>query len=322
MPSRHKSSIRTEVIRCKNCGEDYSVTYKRCPFCDESAARNASGRGGKRLSNARGGGYGGGWGPLRLITTVLSIALIIAAVYIVITIVKPLIDRGSGQPGTTVTVSPGVTATPALEPSAAPTGEPATEPTQQVTDPTPPPIPSVQAAERFTLSVSDFTLSRAGETYPIRATFSPSGTSGTIAWTSSNPTSVHVAADGTVTGLAKGNSTITATMTGGLTQTCIVRCGWSDGSTAPTPGTGATTAIPASNTGLAINRSDITLKSAGETFTLKVTGTSSTPTWSSSNSSVAEVSSGGKITAVKSGTVTVTATVDGQTFKCIIRCNF
>ena len=23
------------MIRCENCGEDYSVTYKRCPFCDE-----------------------------------------------------------------------------------------------------------------------------------------------------------------------------------------------------------------------------------------------------------------------------------------------
>ena len=25
----------TDVIRCPNCGEEYSTTYKRCPFCDE-----------------------------------------------------------------------------------------------------------------------------------------------------------------------------------------------------------------------------------------------------------------------------------------------
>ena len=25
----------TDVIRCENCGEEYSTTYKRCPFCDE-----------------------------------------------------------------------------------------------------------------------------------------------------------------------------------------------------------------------------------------------------------------------------------------------
>ena len=28
----------TKVFRCENCGEDYSITYKRCPFCDEKAA--------------------------------------------------------------------------------------------------------------------------------------------------------------------------------------------------------------------------------------------------------------------------------------------
>ena len=25
----------TDVIRCENCGEEYSTTYTRCPFCDE-----------------------------------------------------------------------------------------------------------------------------------------------------------------------------------------------------------------------------------------------------------------------------------------------
>ena len=41
---------RNDVIRCENCGEDYAITYKRCPFCDEKPGRA--------------GGIGTGSGPL------------------------------------------------------------------------------------------------------------------------------------------------------------------------------------------------------------------------------------------------------------------
>lgn len=303
MATKPKSGTRNELIRCENCGEDYSVTYKHCPFCEESAAHSAGGRrGGKRLHNTRGGGYGGDGSPLLKITTVISIALIIAAVCIVVTIVKPLIDRGNEEPGTLVTSTPAVTSQPSAEPSAEPSPEASAEPSPETSSAT-------QTAESFTLDISDITLSRAGETYRINATFLPSGSTGELTWTSSNPTSVSVAEDGTVTGLAKGNSTITATMTGGYTQKCVVRCGWSDNSTATV-------------SDLSLNRTDITLSKAGETFTLIVSGTSSTPTWSSSDSSVASITSGGKVTALKHGTVTIKATVDGQTLQCVIRCIF
>jgi len=335
MANKRKSRNRNELIRCQKCGEDYSVTYKSCPFCDEVAARSAGRRGGKRL-NTRGGGYGGGggggWGPLRIITTVLSIALILAAVYIVITIVKPLVELGNGEPGSAVTATaPAATEDPApeppTEPAAEPTPTPAAEPTPTpAAEPTPPataePTPSLANAESFTLNASDFTLRRAGETYRIRAAFFPSGTTGSVVWTSSNPGAVHVADNGTVTALAAGNSTITATLENGYAQTCIVRCGWSDGSTYPTPGTGTATAAPAGGAALSINRTDITMRREGETFALRVTGTNDTPVWSSSDSSVASVTSGGTVTAVSSGTVTVTAAVDGQILTCIVRCNF
>lgn len=318
MASKHKSRIRNEVIRCENCGEDYSVTYRSCPFCDESAARSAGRRGGGKRLNTRGGGYGGGWGPLRIITTLLSVALIIAAVYIVVTIVKPLVELGNEKTGISATD------TPALDtPSGEPTVEPTAEPTPDTTvEPTPESPSSSQAADSFTLNASDFTLTHSGDTYRIRATFSPAGSTGSITWTSSNPEAVHVDSNGTVTALAKGNSTITAALENGHTEKCIVRCGWSDGSVAPTPGSGSTPATSTANTGLALNRTDFTMSREGETFMLKVSGTDSAPAWSSSDSSVAGVSSSGKVTALKHGTVTVTATVDGQTLKCIVRCNF
>ena len=314
MASKHKSRTRNAVVRCPNCGEDYSVTYKCCPFCDESSG-SARGRGGKRL-NTRGGGYGGGggWGPLRVITTVLSVALIVAAVYIVVTIVKPLVELGSSQPGSTVSPTASAQAEPSASPIAQPSVEPSAEPAPDPTiQPTAGPATAPVSAESFTLNASDFTLTRAGETYHIRATFSPAGTNGAITWTSSNPASVHVADDGTVTALANGNSTITAELENGYAQKCIVRCGWSGEGTYPTPGT---------DTALAINRTDITMSSEGETFTLKVTGTSAVATWTSSNPTVATVSSDGKVTAVSGGTATVTANINGQAFKCIIRCSF
>ena len=66
MATRRSTGTRPEVVRCPYCGEDYSVTYKRCPFCDGKPAPESSfeddppaeGRrsGGKRLvSNTRGG---------------------------------------------------------------------------------------------------------------------------------------------------------------------------------------------------------------------------------------------------------------------------
>ena len=31
--ARKVPGSRSELIHCENCDEDYSATYKRCPFC-------------------------------------------------------------------------------------------------------------------------------------------------------------------------------------------------------------------------------------------------------------------------------------------------
>ena len=84
MASKRTRANKPEMIHCPYCGEDYSSTYKHCPFCDEvepaeddyqtdeydEAPRSS---GGKRLvTNTRGGGYGGGTSPLKIIGTVVS----------------------------------------------------------------------------------------------------------------------------------------------------------------------------------------------------------------------------------------------------------
>lgn len=327
MATRRSTGTRPEVVRCPYCGEDYSVTYKRCPFCDGKPAPESSfeddppaeGRrsGGKRLvSNTRGGGYGGGgWGPLRIVGTVVSLGLIVAAVWIVVSVVSPLVNRGSSlnsdQPS-----SPPVTSS-----SAAPTGSPDSSanpaPTGGV-EPTRSPepsgtIPASQTATSFTLNRKDFTLSQAGDVWNLGPAFLPAGSTGTLTWNSSKPEVATVSDSGIVTAVAPGVATITATMAGGYTQECIVRCTWT-GASSGGSGSAAATLTP--------SHSDVTLYKAGESFRFRVSGTDSTPVWSTSNSGVASVDGSGTVTAVSKGTCNVTATVDGQTFTCIVRCNF
>ena len=327
MATRRSTGTRPEVVRCPYCGEDYSVTYKRCPFCDGKPAPESSfeddppaeGRrsGGKRLvSNTRGGGYGGGgWGPLRIVGTVVSLGLIVAAVWIVVSVVAPLVNQGrslnSNQP-----TSPPVTSS-----SAAPTGSPDSSASPAPTggvEPTRSPepsgtIPASQTATSFTLNRKDFTLSQAGDVWNLGPAFLPAGSTGTLTWSSSKPEVATVSDSGIVTAVAPGVATITATMAGGYTQECIVRCTWT-GASSGGSGSAAATLTP--------SHSDVTLYKAGESFRFRVSGTDSTPVWSTSNSGVASVDGSGTVTAVSKGTCNVTATVDGQTFTCIVRCNF
>ena len=76
--SQNSSSRRSDVIRCERCGEDYSVTYKRCPFCDERPSRG--GVTGRRVAD-----HGGPVNPIQVITLVISLVVIIAALFIVFT---------------------------------------------------------------------------------------------------------------------------------------------------------------------------------------------------------------------------------------------
>lgn len=312
MATRRSTGTRPEVVRCPYCGEDYSVTYKRCPFCDGKPAPESSfeddppaeGRrsGGKRLvSNTRGGGYGGGgWGPLRIVGTVVSLGLIVAAVWIVVSVVSPLVNRGSSlnsdQPS-----SPPVTSS-----SAAPTGSPDSSASPAPTggvEPTRSPepsgtIPASQTATSFTLNRKDFTLSQAGDVWNLGPAFLPAGSTGTLTWSSSKPEVATVSDSGIVTAVAPGVTTITATMAGGYSQSCLVRNNvTSSGSAAAEPSAdpGTSPSSLSLNVGLGLDGKsyDFSLP-VGDSWTLKVKGTSSTPTWSVKDASIATVDGSGK----------------------------
>ena len=360
MATKRTGGTRPQMIHCEFCGEDYASSYKRCPFCDEAEAddgyyyedegeeevRPKAGKrlaGGNRSGNSRGGGYGGGPSPLSIIFTVVSLALIIAAVIIVITIIKPLIDRGktklpdptpnnivSPTPGSghTASPSPGAAGTPGL--TGDPNGTTGTDATQPPVPPTAAPtptqsIPAGQTATGFTLNKSEFTISNQWPAaVTLKVTFIPAGSTGTITWSSSNSEIASVDANGRVShGSRTGTATITATMAGGVTQTCrvhnsVTSSGETSGS--GTTGTGSTGSSSGStSTSPTLSRSDFTLVQ-GESWKIRVSGNSGTPVWSISNTAVATVSGDGTVTYVGPGKTTLTCTVDGQTLTCIVRC--
>lgn len=357
MATKRASGTRSEVVRCPNCGEDYSVTYKRCPFCDErsrvaeedfflpddepleegEAPRKPAG---KRLSGGkrRGGGYGGAWSALRIAGTICSLALIVAAVWIVFSVVAPMVDRGnlSSPPPAT----PPVSAPPSGEPSVPPSALPGVEPTAGVApttgvEPSPALTPVVTPTPVVTTSPAptpvtgggvlklnreDFSLPAPGSTFGMKA----EGATGTVTWTVENAGVATIDANGKVTAVGKGSTNIIATAADGSTGRCIVRV--QSGTPAPAvstaPVVSTAPSTPPATGGAKLNREDFSFSAAGQSFTMKVSGTASTPTWSIDKSSVATIDANGKVTAVASGKATITCTVDGKTLTCIVRCQF
>ncbi len=299
MEEKKNKVRRNEMIHCENCGEDYASTYKRCPFCDE-----VNHSGGRRAD--RGGGYSSQNSPLHRVATVVSLIVIVAAICIVVTVVRPLISKGNAKPGETQDPAPTNTVTATPQPTD--TAEP------QPTDTTPVVTPSDVTG--ITLNREDFTMSGAGETWNLQPQVTPSGATGTITWTSSNENVAKVES-GVVTAVGGGNCTITAT-SGTATASCIVRV---KGTAATGSGTTTTTTTPSAGGALTLNHPNgFTIsKQYPDPVTVRVlSGGNGTVSWSSSNTGVATVDANGKVTAVRNGTCTITATSGGKSASCTV----
>ncbi|WP_095173945.1 MULTISPECIES: Ig-like domain-containing protein [Blautia] len=140
-----------------------------------------------------------------------------------------------------------------------------------------------------------------GKTYTLKGTMSPSNTTDTLKWTSSDTKIAKVSSAGVVTAVAKGNATITVKTTSGKTATCKV-----------------TVKVP--STKVTMNKTSVSVN-VGKTYTLKGTMSPSNTTdimkWSSSNTKVAKVSSAGVVTALAKGSATITVkTTSGKTATC------
>jgi uncharacterized protein YjdB len=73
-----------------------------------------------------------------------------------------------------------------------------------------------------------------------------------------------------------------------------------------------------SNTTVSLNKTSATIY-VDNSITLKLAGTNKSAVWSTTNSGVATVNSKGKVTAKKAGTATITAKVNGKSYRCKIK---
>ncbi len=301
MEEKKNKVRRNEMIHCENCGEDYASTYKRCPFCDEV---NRSG--GRRAD--RGGGYSSQNSPLHRVATVVSLIVIVAAICIVVTVVRPLISKGNAKPGETQDPTPTTTVTATPQPTDTAEPEPTDTVEPQPTDTAPVVTPSDVTG--ITLNREDFTLEKAKDTWPLNPQVTPSGATGTITWTSSNENVATVDENGVVTAVGGGNCTITAT-SGTATASCIVRVKGA----AATSSTTTTTTTPSTGGTLTLSSKGFSItKQYPDDVTLRVTqGGNGSVTWSSSNNNVATVDANGVVKGTGNGQCTITATSGGKT---------
>lgn len=297
-----------EMRKCEVCGEEYSATYRSCPFCEEQEAilrgkplhRHSS-----DFRNRRGGH------ALGVLTLLLALVVIGAgAVYFFGDNIAQ--DLGMREPVNTENLSN-------LEEEPVPPDDNAPE---EPSDPADGVMPSVgdetdtppeddgadaaaPPATPVSLNSADFTLDAAKG---LQNTLKASGGSGEYTWSSADPGVATVSESGVVTGVGNGNTEVTVT-DGFTSATCIVRIkGITSATTAPSGGA----------TALSLNREDMTMP-AGTTFQLKVSGTASAVSWSIADSSIATIDADGTVHFLQKGTTTASASVDGQTLQCIVR---
>lgn len=172
------------------------------------------------------------------------------------------------------------------------------------------------ATGTLSLNKSDVTLRYEGESFSLSPTFNGSAVAlAGVTWTSSDE-SVATVDNGKVTGVGYGKCTITASYNG-VEQSCVVRCSFKTDSGETTE---ATEGSASSDSNWSISKEDVTI-SVGESFSLKITnsaGETANVSWSVTTSGVVSVE-GNTVTGLKSGKTTLSATVDGVTYSCIVR---
>jgi len=228
------------MIRCPNCGERYSDTYRECPFCEEEEALRdgeeirRSPRRGRRAAHGR---------QYNIITPMLIVLIIIMAALLVYLLYgDKLAEKFSGEKDTEnppiEEVTPGIpvqddTQQEDTEQDSESSGEQSgimpedtSEPTQQDTPPVEETDDGVntdyeQAAKLpngLSLSTEDFSLMSLGETHTIQA----SGGSSTYKWISQDEGIASVDQNGKVTAVSGGTTNVLVT-DGSKKAICIVR---------------------------------------------------------------------------------------------------
>lgn len=289
--------------KCPRCGEEYSSSYRRCPFCEEEdrprKVKNKM-RSGRRVTDKK-KTYSGR-------SALIIILLLVLALLTWVLFGEKLVERFAKPeepepPVADVTPPTEVNDDPFYDPNVG-------DSTGDVSDPNAAEPPSVDVPSVDTntdvsnakLSSEDFTL-RVGESTQLTVT----GTDAAAVWSSKDPTVAVVGSSGLVTAINPGTTTITATV-GGKTLESVARVKSADSAS------GTNTDV----SNAALNNTDFTA-SVGESVKLKVTGTDAAVTWSIDDSSVASISADGVVKGIKSGKTKAYAKVGSKTLTCVVR---
>ena len=354
-----RKADHTTLIRCSECGEEYSATYRRCPFCGEKADQYATGavppvtddyedgyvfdggdvfddydepdprtRGGKRLPSDRTDDRPINW-P-RVVTFICALIIIAAALVIVFSYIYPKIHTDPNKDPSTNQSQPVNTGTPGGQITVDPddpfgdtTGDPGPVETG---DPVPTDDPSqTESQPPADTSVTGLKLSktdftlRPDESHTIKATVSPSDWDGTVTWASSNTKIATVDKNGKVTNVNTSSTKQSVTITATAGDKTATAKVYCSGGSS---GSSSSSEGSTSSGDLKLNKEDFTLYTSGKdtSTTMKVTSGDTNVTWSISDTSVATIDQNGKVTAVGKGKATITATAsDGSTATCIVR---
>lgn len=163
------------------------------------------------------------------------------------------------------------------------------------------------STEDFKFNREDFTMGTQGATWTLYSGDIPVEL---ITW-SSDDEKVATISNGVVTAVGGGYTTVYGEY-GDVKLSCIVRCSF----TAKAP---EETQAPAT-AAYKISDTDVTIK-VGESFSLTLTdenGEKVSASWISANSGICTVSNG-IVTGVAAGQTTVSVTIDGVTYSCIVR---
>ena len=192
------------------------------------------------------------------------------------------------------------------------------------------------------LSSNSVVFTESGETWQLEVTTNPAQPDEELVFSSSDSQVAGVTADGLVVAMGPGNAIITVSC-GEVSREFIVTCLFLDEPTEPVETTEPeptqteaptepeetqkpTEATKPNNEGLNLSHKDVTLFKEGESFRIVIkyngeTVSAAAATFSSKDETVATVEANGKVTAVGAGVTTITVYYNGESVKCIVRCN-
>lgn len=309
------------LIKCNKCGEVYSDSYKKCPFCvedEEYYNGKVKKRGHRQMEKRK--------NAPSVVGPVLVLAVLVLAGILVWAFAGDTVRGWFGGDKQPEDVDPGTTQ-----------NQPVNTPVDNE------PVVKALALDHMSL------LMAPGESEKLTAT---GGAEESYQWITSDSGVLKVSDDGTVSALTEGSAVVTVTC-GEESVACAITVQKKADTTTNTPDNGTTTNKPDTNKPDTTNKPnngntntssslknlkikteygidlaaredgvyDITMQSSEKTCQLTLEGITGTPTWKSSNTNVVKVSSDGKLERVGKGEATVTITLGSATAEILVRVN-